>query len=179
MLSIVLLRTETSLSHCFLFPFQHISSRRHKDRAAGKPAKPKYSPYSKPQKGQTKQPVSHCTPQPAYQQQKSLCRHNNHSSFLGDRHIKPWQTVFLFVIWNCSLSLSCVCSLQVKWKASKPNMHRSLLLCLHGKELHAEIWQFQVSLLISKKKSCTPLLKCNRVCSLIRHIQSTQQHLIQ
>ncbi|KAM7421488.1 hypothetical protein PAMA_015568 [Pampus argenteus] len=36
---------------------QHISSRRHKDRAAGKPAKPKYSPYSKPQKGPTKQPV--------------------------------------------------------------------------------------------------------------------------
>ncbi|XP_024917484.1 LOW QUALITY PROTEIN: zinc finger protein 385D [Cynoglossus semilaevis] len=35
---------------------QHISSRRHKDRAAGKPAKPKYSPYTKPQKGQTKQP---------------------------------------------------------------------------------------------------------------------------
>lgn len=29
---------------------QHISSRRHKDRAAGKPAKPKYSPYSKPLK---------------------------------------------------------------------------------------------------------------------------------
>ncbi|XP_034384831.1 zinc finger protein 385D [Cyclopterus lumpus] len=37
---------------------QHISSRRHKDRAAGKPAKPKYSPYSKPQKGPTKQPVN-------------------------------------------------------------------------------------------------------------------------
>ncbi|KAF3692323.1 Zinc finger protein 385D Zinc finger protein 659 [Channa argus] len=36
---------------------QHISSRRHKDRAAGKPAKPKYSPYSKPQKGQTKQTI--------------------------------------------------------------------------------------------------------------------------
>ncbi|XP_041844721.1 zinc finger protein 385D isoform X2 [Melanotaenia boesemani] len=36
---------------------QHISSRRHKDRAAGKPAKPKYSPYSKPQKGQIKQPI--------------------------------------------------------------------------------------------------------------------------
>ncbi|XP_030250384.1 zinc finger protein 385D isoform X2 [Sparus aurata] len=36
---------------------QHISSRRHKDRAAGKPAKPKYSPYSKPLKGQTKQPI--------------------------------------------------------------------------------------------------------------------------
>ncbi|KAL6109625.1 znf385d [Pungitius sinensis] len=36
---------------------QHISSRRHKDRAAGKPAKPKYSPYSKPQKGQSVQPV--------------------------------------------------------------------------------------------------------------------------
>uniref|UniRef100_A0A3Q4GD05 Zinc finger protein 385D n=1 Tax=Neolamprologus brichardi TaxID=32507 RepID=A0A3Q4GD05_NEOBR len=45
---------------------QHISSRRHKDRAAGKPAKPKYSPYSKPQKGQTKQPVSHCTPRLSY-----------------------------------------------------------------------------------------------------------------
>ncbi|XP_053743836.1 zinc finger protein 385D [Synchiropus splendidus] len=36
---------------------QHISSRRHKDRAAGKPAKPKYSPYSKPPKGQSKQPL--------------------------------------------------------------------------------------------------------------------------
>ncbi|XP_028837557.1 zinc finger protein 385D isoform X2 [Denticeps clupeoides] len=36
---------------------QHISSRRHKDRAAGKPAKPKYSPYTKPLRGQTKQPV--------------------------------------------------------------------------------------------------------------------------
>lgn len=36
---------------------QHISSRRHKDRAAGKPAKPKYSPYIKPPKGSTKQPV--------------------------------------------------------------------------------------------------------------------------
>uniref|UniRef100_A0A4W4DZU2 C2H2-type domain-containing protein n=1 Tax=Electrophorus electricus TaxID=8005 RepID=A0A4W4DZU2_ELEEL len=34
---------------------QHISSRRHKDRAAGKPAKPKYSPYAKTQRGQTKQ----------------------------------------------------------------------------------------------------------------------------
>ncbi|XP_062394723.1 zinc finger protein 385D isoform X2 [Sardina pilchardus] len=34
---------------------QHISSRRHKDRAAGKPAKPKYSPYTKPPRGQTKQ----------------------------------------------------------------------------------------------------------------------------
>lgn len=29
---------------------QHISSRRHKDRAAGKPPKPKYSPYNKVQK---------------------------------------------------------------------------------------------------------------------------------
>uniref|UniRef100_A0A3B3SF54 Zinc finger protein 385D n=1 Tax=Paramormyrops kingsleyae TaxID=1676925 RepID=A0A3B3SF54_9TELE len=32
---------------------QHISSRRHKDRAAGKPPKPKYNPYSKAQKGQS------------------------------------------------------------------------------------------------------------------------------
>ncbi|KAK9396396.1 zinc finger protein [Crotalus adamanteus] len=30
---------------------KHISSRRHKDRAAGKPPKPKYSPYNKLQKG--------------------------------------------------------------------------------------------------------------------------------
>ncbi|XP_023665638.2 zinc finger protein 385D-like isoform X1 [Paramormyrops kingsleyae] len=36
---------------------QHISSRRHKDRAAGKPAKPKYSPYSKPQRGPAAQTV--------------------------------------------------------------------------------------------------------------------------
>ncbi|XP_016136972.1 zinc finger protein 385D isoform X1 [Sinocyclocheilus grahami] len=34
---------------------QHISSRRHKDRAAGKPDKPKYSPYTKTQRGATKQ----------------------------------------------------------------------------------------------------------------------------
>lgn len=32
---------------------QHISSRRHKDRAAGKPPKPKYSPYNKLQRGTT------------------------------------------------------------------------------------------------------------------------------
>ncbi|KAJ8253127.1 hypothetical protein GJAV_G00209420 [Gymnothorax javanicus] len=32
---------------------QHISSRRHKDRVAGKPLKPKYSPYSKQQRGTT------------------------------------------------------------------------------------------------------------------------------
>uniref|UniRef100_A0A672SX82 Zinc finger protein 385D n=1 Tax=Sinocyclocheilus grahami TaxID=75366 RepID=A0A672SX82_SINGR len=36
---------------------QHISSRRHKDRAAGKPDKPKYSPYTKTQRGATKQTV--------------------------------------------------------------------------------------------------------------------------
>ncbi|KAJ8255892.1 hypothetical protein COCON_G00197560 [Conger conger] len=32
---------------------QHISSRRHKDRVAGKPLKPKYSPYSKQQRSAT------------------------------------------------------------------------------------------------------------------------------
>ncbi|KAI1899490.1 hypothetical protein AGOR_G00062340 [Albula goreensis] len=32
---------------------QHISSRRHKDRVAGKPLKPKYSPYSKQQRSST------------------------------------------------------------------------------------------------------------------------------
>ncbi|XP_073782867.1 zinc finger protein 385D isoform X4 [Danio rerio] len=36
---------------------QHISSRRHKDRAAGKPAKPKFSPYTKTQRGASKQTV--------------------------------------------------------------------------------------------------------------------------
>ncbi|KAI5092389.1 zinc finger protein 385D isoform X1, partial [Silurus meridionalis] len=40
---------------------QHISSRRHKDRAAGKPAKPKYSPYTKSPKGQTKQQIGNTT----------------------------------------------------------------------------------------------------------------------
>ncbi|XP_056901091.1 zinc finger protein 385D isoform X2 [Takifugu flavidus] len=51
---------------------QHISSRRHKDRAAGKPAKQKYSPYTKTQKGQSKQPIKltlgkelQCQPLPA------------------------------------------------------------------------------------------------------------------
>nr|XP_023862946.1 zinc finger protein 385B-like [Salvelinus alpinus] len=32
---------------------QHISSRRHKDRVAGKPMKPKYSPYNKQQRSST------------------------------------------------------------------------------------------------------------------------------
>ncbi|XP_069552393.1 zinc finger protein 385D-like [Brachyistius frenatus] len=32
---------------------QHISSRRHKDRAAGKPGKPKFSPYTPPQRPQS------------------------------------------------------------------------------------------------------------------------------
>ncbi|CAG02760.1 unnamed protein product, partial [Tetraodon nigroviridis] len=36
---------------------QHISSRRHKDRAAGKPAKHKYGPYAKTPKGPAKQPI--------------------------------------------------------------------------------------------------------------------------
>ncbi|MEQ2180774.1 hypothetical protein GOODEAATRI_004856, partial [Goodea atripinnis] len=40
---------------------QHISSRRHKDRAAGKPAKPKFSPYTPTQQLQTNlwRPVSY------------------------------------------------------------------------------------------------------------------------
>ncbi|KPP78619.1 zinc finger protein 385D-like, partial [Scleropages formosus] len=45
----VLVNSETQLK-------QHISSRRHKDRAAGKPPKAKYSPYSKAPKGQTVHP---------------------------------------------------------------------------------------------------------------------------
>uniref|UniRef100_A0A3P9JBK5 Zinc finger protein 385D n=1 Tax=Oryzias latipes TaxID=8090 RepID=A0A3P9JBK5_ORYLA len=36
---------------------QHISSRRHKDRAAGKPAKPKFSPYSSTQRHQSLQAI--------------------------------------------------------------------------------------------------------------------------
>lgn len=39
-------------------PLQHISSRRHKDRAAGKPAKPKFSPYTPTQRHQSFQAVS-------------------------------------------------------------------------------------------------------------------------
>uniref|UniRef100_A0A3Q0SRY8 Zinc finger protein 385D n=1 Tax=Amphilophus citrinellus TaxID=61819 RepID=A0A3Q0SRY8_AMPCI len=40
---------------------QHISSRRHKDRAAGKPAKPKFSPYTPTQRHQSFQAVSNLT----------------------------------------------------------------------------------------------------------------------
>lgn len=39
-------------------PPQHISSRRHKDRAAGKPAKPKFSPYTPSQRHHGLQSVS-------------------------------------------------------------------------------------------------------------------------
>lgn len=39
-------------------PPQHISSRRHKDRAAGKPAKPKFSPYPASQRLHSLQSVS-------------------------------------------------------------------------------------------------------------------------
>nr|XP_057903681.1 zinc finger protein 385B-like [Doryrhamphus excisus] len=38
---------------------QHISSRRHKDRAAGKPAKPKFNPYSPSQRPSSLHMVSH------------------------------------------------------------------------------------------------------------------------
>ncbi|XP_064205085.1 zinc finger protein 385D-like [Anguilla rostrata] len=44
---------------------QHISSRRHKDRAAGKPAKPKYSPYSKTARTPSALPVHLAKPLPA------------------------------------------------------------------------------------------------------------------
>ena len=43
--SLSLLYSSLSLSLSLFITFQHISSRRHKDRAAGKPAKPKFSPY--------------------------------------------------------------------------------------------------------------------------------------
>lgn len=50
------------LSECFSVrpfpPLQHIGSRRHKDRAAGKPAKPKFSPYTPTQHQQGFQAVS-------------------------------------------------------------------------------------------------------------------------
>ncbi|KAG8124864.1 hypothetical protein E2320_022303, partial [Naja naja] len=36
--------------HCEICDVHHISSRRHKDRVAGKPTKPKYSPYNKLQR---------------------------------------------------------------------------------------------------------------------------------
>ena len=44
--------TVTSLTFFVVF-CQHISSRRHKDRVAGKPMKPKYSPYNKQQRSST------------------------------------------------------------------------------------------------------------------------------
>ena len=47
---------------------QHISSRRHKDRAAGKPAKPKFCPYPPTQRHQSFQAVS-----PLYVHPSPLC----------------------------------------------------------------------------------------------------------
>lgn len=83
---------------CFISPFQHISSRRHKDRAAGKPAKPKYSPYTKPQKGQTKQPVSQRMPLSSYQQQALVSRQQSQwlisISLLGHSRITQQETVW-------------------------------------------------------------------------------------
>ncbi|XP_062842015.1 zinc finger protein 385D isoform X2 [Trichomycterus rosablanca] len=52
---------------------QHISSRRHKDRAAGKPAKPKFSPYTKTLKGQSKQQMAN-TVQVKLPLGKDLCQ---------------------------------------------------------------------------------------------------------
>lgn len=50
---------------------QHISSRRHKDRASGKPAKPKFSPYTKSQNGPTKQQAANTVTLPVG---KDLCQ---------------------------------------------------------------------------------------------------------
>lgn len=47
-----------SVFACLSPPLQHISSRRHKDRAAGKPAKPKFSPYNPSQRHQGLHSVS-------------------------------------------------------------------------------------------------------------------------
>lgn len=47
-----------SVSVCVYLLLQHISSRRHKDRAAGKPAKPKFSPYTPIERHQSLQAVS-------------------------------------------------------------------------------------------------------------------------
>ncbi|XP_062842016.1 zinc finger protein 385D isoform X3 [Trichomycterus rosablanca] len=53
---------------------QHISSRRHKDRAAGKPAKPKFSPYTKTLKGQSKQQMANTQVQVKLPLGKDLCQ---------------------------------------------------------------------------------------------------------
>ncbi|CAF94119.1 unnamed protein product, partial [Tetraodon nigroviridis] len=45
-------------------PCQHISSRRHKDRVAGKPSKPKYSPYNKQPRGSIACIQHHSPPPP-------------------------------------------------------------------------------------------------------------------
>lgn len=48
--SVLSLVLSVSLCLLLLLLLQHISSRRHKDRVAGKPSKPKYSPYNKQQR---------------------------------------------------------------------------------------------------------------------------------
>lgn len=42
--------SENRTAAWLVLSLQHISSRRHKDRVAGKPSKPKYSPYNKQQR---------------------------------------------------------------------------------------------------------------------------------
>ncbi|XP_014855519.1 PREDICTED: zinc finger protein 385B [Poecilia mexicana] len=45
---------------------QHISSRRHKDRVAGKPSKPKYSPYNKQQRDSLTKELAKPSPSPSF-----------------------------------------------------------------------------------------------------------------
>lgn len=65
---------------------QHISSRRHKDRAAGKPPKPKYSPYNKVQKP----PVT-----PAARHTNDLNLHSFIKLALSKQRLKPLTTRIL------------------------------------------------------------------------------------
>uniref|UniRef100_UPI003AAD8415 zinc finger protein 385B-like n=1 Tax=Centroberyx gerrardi TaxID=166262 RepID=UPI003AAD8415 len=66
---------------------QHISSRRHKDRVAGKPSKPKYSPYNKQQR-------SSLTTKLALQ--KDLVKPSMSPSFLSSIALHPRPASSLF-----------------------------------------------------------------------------------
>ncbi|XP_075937994.1 zinc finger protein 385B [Anarhichas minor] len=61
---------------------QHISSRRHKDRVAGKPSKPKYSPYNKQQHSSLTVSVSLCL-------QKELVKPSLSPPFLSNPFAPP------------------------------------------------------------------------------------------
>lgn len=89
-------------------PLQHISSRRHKDRAAGKPAKPKFCPYPPTQRHQSFQAVS-----PLYVHPSPLCSPGKLPSPLPVRRIVSEfvliQVRFMIRLFGSNSNSLCFC----------------------------------------------------------------------